>query len=273
LNSLLDLAPTAELVERDAWLDLFAAAPDHVRAGLGLASTAVAGAGLLGCRAIPITELNRAMAVGVEREPSRDELARMTEWLDANATAWALQLAPMVRSEVIHDYAEDLSLIETGAGWAKFLRIGDASEPIKARAQVSPAEVASADAFGRSVAGGFGLPPLCADWFASLVGRPGWHCFVATVDGETAGGATMYLRGGAAWLGIAGTLPAYRGRGIQRSLLEARVNASTNLGVRLQTSETGQPGDPDEAGFSSFRNQARAGFSRAYVRPNLKRRS
>ncbi|NDV89382.1 hypothetical protein GTW51_22240 [Aurantimonas aggregata] len=81
-----------------------AAAPGHVRDRLGLANTTIAGMGLLGCRALPITELNRATAVGIERELLREELEAAVAWLDANAPAWALQVAPIVTSEIICDY-------------------------------------------------------------------------------------------------------------------------------------------------------------------------
>lgn len=271
MSGLQDIGRAAELIERDAWQDLFAAAPDHVRDDLGLASMTIAGTGLLGCRAIPITELNRAMAVGVERELAREDLDTVIAWLDANATAWALQVAPFLQSDVVRAYADDASLTATGAGWAKFVRTDAALEPLRSDAQVDRADAASAVTFGKTVANGFGLPAQCADWFAALVDRPSWHCFLATVDGEAAGGGTMYIRDDAAWLGIAGTLPAYRNRGIQRSLLDARVRAAIAMGTALQTNETGQPNDRDDPGFSSYRNQERAGFSRIYVRPNFKR--
>jgi GNAT superfamily N-acetyltransferase len=262
---------SAELIERDAWLDLFAAAPDHVRESLGLARTTVAGMGLLGCRAIPITELNRAMAVGIEEEPSRNDLDEAVAWLDANATGWALQVAPFVTADAVQAFIAQMSLTATGTGWAKFARTDEASEPLLGTIEVARADSASAASFGSAVAGGFGLPASCADWFAALVDRPSWHCFLAVADGTVAGGGTMYVRDDAAWLGIAGTLPEYRNQGVQRSLLQRRNAAATEMGVRVETSETGQPGEGQAAEFPSFRNMSRAGFTRLYVRANLKR--
>ncbi|NDV89253.1 hypothetical protein GTW51_21560 [Aurantimonas aggregata] len=271
MSSLQDINRVVEMIERDAWLDLFAAAPDHVRDGLGLASVAYAGMGLLGCRALPITELNRAMAVGIERELLREDLEAAVAWLDANATAWALQVSPIVRSEIVRDYTNDVPLVATGTGWAKFVRTDAASTPLRVDAQVTRADRASAAVFGRTVANGFGLPAECADWFATLVDRPSWHCFLATVDGEAAGGGTMYVRDNAAWLGITGTLPIYRNRGIQRGLLDARIKVAVAMGADIQTDETSQPKDREDPGFASYRNQERVGFRRLYVRPNLKR--
>jgi hypothetical protein len=55
---------TLELVEREAWLDLFAAAPDSCTRSLGLKSCRLGTMGLLACREVTITEFNRAMCVG-----------------------------------------------------------------------------------------------------------------------------------------------------------------------------------------------------------------
>jgi hypothetical protein len=66
-----------------------------------------------------------------------------------------------------------------------------------------------------------------------------------------------------AWPGT--TLPAYRGRGVQRAVLACRVSDAAALGAKIVTVETflasGQP--PND----STRNVIRAGFSFAYFRP------
>jgi GNAT superfamily N-acetyltransferase len=268
-----DVHQVVELVERDAWLDLFGAAPEHVRQSLGLQSVTIAGMGLLGCRAIPITELNRAMAVGVQDVPSRDDFDAVLTWLDTHASSWALQIAPNANARGVPDYLEKASLARTGAGWAKFVRTEGvpALEPLGVEVQVETVGAAAADVFGKTVANGFGLPADCAAWFAALVDRPQWQCFLATIDGEPAAGGTMFVRDGAAWLGIEATLPAYRGRGAQRSIVARQVSAAVGMGARVQTCETAQPANRNDPGFSSYRNQERAGFTRTYTRPNFKR--
>jgi GNAT superfamily N-acetyltransferase len=115
------------------------------------------------------------------------------------------------------------------------------------------------------------VAPECAEWFAALVGRPGWYCFLATIDGEPAAAAAMFIRDGAAWSGMSTTLPKYRVRGMQSAMISARLKEAAARGVTWVTSETGQPTVEDDAGFSSYRNQKRAGFERAYIRLNLKR--
>lgn len=270
---LTDIDTVAELIERDAWLDLFAAAPDPVRDTLGLASHTIAGMGLLGCRTIPITELNRTLAVGIERKSSIGDLDAAASWLDEHAVSWAMQIAPRAQTPVLHDYRARAGLSESGAGWAKFVapdapRLRD---PIVEPVRVAVVDRGGADAFGRAVVDGFGLPAACGPWFAALVDRPSWQCFAAMVDSEMAGCGSIFVRNGAAWLGIEATRPAFRGRGLQRSIVAAQMGAAAAWGATVLTCETAQPADHTREGSTSYRNQERAGFLRRYTRPNFKR--
>ncbi len=59
----IEVSLAAKKVELEAWLDLFEAAPVHVRAAFDLASTRIGAMGLQASRGIPITEFNRVMGV------------------------------------------------------------------------------------------------------------------------------------------------------------------------------------------------------------------
>ena len=148
----------AELIERDAWLDIFDAAPDQVRSSLGLASTTIAEMGLLACRAIPITELNRAMSVGVESAPSTDDLDAVASWQNEHAPSWALQIAPGAQTPVLDDYLARASLSEARSGWAKFVTTDACPRtPIDGLARIELLGGADAEAFGRAVVEGLSL--------------------------------------------------------------------------------------------------------------------
>jgi GNAT superfamily N-acetyltransferase len=264
----------AEIAEREAWLDLFDAAPQAARVAFGLSSTRIGGMGLLASRGIPITEFNRAMGVDTQGPlPQRDLLAA-TDWLDSHAAqGWAFQVAPASRAASNLKIIEPLGFSPSGSGWAKFIRRVNESVPAQLPecVDIRIADATIAAHFGATVQAGFGVAPECAGWFAALVGRPGWYCFLATIDGEPAAAAAMFIRDGAAWSGMSTTLPDYRGRGLQSALINARLNEAAARSVTWVTSETGQPTVEDDAGFSSYRNQKRAGFERAYIRLNLKR--
>jgi hypothetical protein len=61
--------------------------------------------------------------------------------------------------------------------------------------------------FGKTVCAGFGMPERLAPWPAALVGREGWHKFVAK-DGDAVAAAALYVRKDIAWLGMRATRPA-----------------------------------------------------------------
>jgi len=84
-------------------------------------------------------------------------------------------------------------------------------------------------------------------------------CFLAWVDGQTAGGAGMYVHDGAAEFGGDSTLRAYRRRGVRTALLRARLQAAQELGLDLVLAMT-EPGTPSQ------RNIERAGLNLAYTR-------
>ena len=118
-------------------------------------------------------------------------------------------------------------------------------------------------------AASFGLAEALAPWAAALVGRPGWRCFLAC-DGRTpVGVGALYLGCGLGWLGFGATLASHRGRGGQGAMLAARITAGRAASCRGFVTETGLP-LPGEAA-PSYRNILRAGFGKAYTRPNLRR--
>ena len=110
------------------------------------------------------------------------------------------------------------------------------------------------------------MPPMLRPWLEALAGRPGWRLYLAS-DGDTpAAGAALYCRDGTAWLGVAATLPAYRGRGAQGALMARRIADAAAAGCRHIATETGEP-VADEPN-SSYDNMLRLGFRAIYSRAN-----
>ncbi len=261
-----------ELVERDAWLDLFAAAPDDCAQHFGISSRRLGDMGLLASREIAIVEFNRAMCVGIVSPATETELDEASAWLQANAAAgWALQVAPAAQTNAVQDWLHRRALTASGTGWAKFERGTSpvAQVPIP-RVHIRLVNAESADAFGQVVQAGFSLPVATAKWFAALFGRPGWRLYLA-YEGETpiASGAT-FVQHRVAWFGIDATLTDYRRRGAQTALINRRIEDGRVARLVGFTAETGQPSAGQEAAHTSYSNYTRAGFTPAYVRPNYK---
>jgi GNAT superfamily N-acetyltransferase len=179
---------------------------------------------------------------------------------------------PVTGSEPEADGAEELLRsrgYERGYAWMKFVR--DEHPPRFSPPDVEIVEAAAGDdtPFGMIAATGFGLPAWASAFFAGLPGRPGWHCYLAKVDGEPAACAAMFVHSGIAELGIAATLEPARGRGCQLALLHRRILDAAAAGCHTLLVETGER-VPDRPS-ASYRNILRAGFEEAYLRPNWQR--
>ena len=92
-------------------------------------------------------------------------------------------------------------------------------------------DAARAEEFGRVASGGFGLPAFTGEWLGGIVGRPGWHCYLALAGDRPVACAVLYATGDIGWLGIGAALPEFRGRGAQSALLAARIRDGAELGV------------------------------------------
>jgi GNAT superfamily N-acetyltransferase len=83
--------------------------------------------------------------------------------------------------------------------------------------------------------------------------------FLATVDGQPAGGAGFWFRDGIAWLAGDSTLKSFRARGIHMSLLRARLRMAAEMGAELVAAST-------LPGSISQRNYERCGFQVMYTK-------
>jgi hypothetical protein len=92
----------------------------------------------------------------------------------------------------------------------------------------------------------------------------GMECYLASIDGKVAGGATLSLRGEIAGLFGASTLPDFRKRGVQTALLRARLRRAAEVRCEIAMS-LAQPGS------HSQRNISRLGFQTLYTRVKFER--
>jgi hypothetical protein len=261
-----------EVVERDAWLDLYAAASDEIARDLGLNSQRLREMAVFASREVPIVEFNRAICVGAVHPLTMTELDEALAWLQANAAGgWAFQISPLARSFVANQWLQRRAMKESRTAWAKF--VWDAAQTERAvasRLDVRLVTAESAKAFGNVVQAGFGLPVATAEWFTALVGRPGWRLYLAYDSEIAVASGAVFVRHDVAWFGIDATLKAHRRRGAQTALINRRIEDGRAAGVAAFTAETGWPAAGEASAHGSFGNYLRAGFRVGYVRPNLK---
>ncbi|HYF94525.1 MAG TPA: GNAT family N-acetyltransferase [Symbiobacteriaceae bacterium] len=105
--------------------------------------------------------------------------------------------------------------------------------------------------------------PAWALWLqGSMVetfGRPDWQTYVASVDGELAGFGQLYIENGVGCLALCGTMPKFRGLGVQTALIRRRVGDAAAAGCELITAQAGD-------GSVSGQNIERAGLRVAYTK-------
>jgi GNAT superfamily N-acetyltransferase len=114
--------------------------------------------------------------------------------------------------------------------------------------------------------GGDSIPPRddLLKWVAVTTRTPGFRFYAARIGGEMAGGASIRLTEGVAQLSGAATLPRFRRRGVQTSLLRARLGDAAEAGCDMAVVTT-QPAS------KSQENVQRASFSLLYSRQLLVR--
>jgi ribosomal protein S18 acetylase RimI-like enzyme len=107
-----------------------------------------------------------------------------------------------------------------------------------------------------------GLPPALHPWIAALVGRAGWHHYLAYRDGVVVAGAALFVQDDVGYLTWAGTQPAARRQGAQTALIAHRLQEASERRCRLVVAETFET-TQDRPGVSC-RNLMRAGFQIAH---------
>ncbi len=120
----------------------------------------------------------------------------------------------------------------------------------------------------RVVVHGFaeGAEPAQIFWdiFPSIFQQRGASCWLARINGESAGGAGMAIYDGIAAIFGAATLLPFRRRGVQTALLRARLRQAAQAGCELAIVGT-------KPGTVSQRNMERQGFRLAYTKAVLLR--
>jgi GNAT superfamily N-acetyltransferase len=254
-------------VERRFWREIWRSVPAGVASehGIELREFGPVQATVVGDLA-ELPMLNLILGATEPGAVEGGELAAALAWVESKRVRPYIPVAPGgERTEAVERWLRARGY-EPAYAWMKFVR--DAHPPRFAAPEVEVVELGGDEdePFGAIAAAGFALPAWGAEFFAGLPGRPGWHCYVARVDGTAQACAAMLVDGEVVEFGIAATLEPARGNGCQRALLHRRILDAAAAGCETLFVETGErvPGRPS----ASYRNILGAGFEEAYLRPN-----
>lgn len=272
MNDLLHSASTlrfeaAQRIEEAAYVDMVAAAPAGYAKANGLRVARLADATCFASKGLPIFLFNRVLRLGTAQPVRGNDLDEVSAWMREHAAAnFNVGLDPNASPASLGESLLARGLIPSGGGIARFFRNATThATPVSSPYVVQRAGVEHRAEFGEAVRQSFGFAPGFEEWIGELAGRDHWHTYIARDGDKAVGVGAMYVEHGTAWLGIGGTLPAYRRSGVQSLLLAQRIDDAVALGVDGIHVETGHPASGDVIG-PSYRNILRAGFELLFVR-------
>lgn len=206
---------------------------------------------------------NRALAMGLHGPVNGDDVECVETFYAARGVPSEIEIASLVDRSLLRLLSQrGYQLVRFRNIYAQALHpldaIGAAPAARSGVAEIHTVDAATAAAWSTTLLDGFGYTrdtdrDRVATWNGMVRSLPGMIALVAVIDGKPVGSASVMVLGSTAVLGGAATLPAFRRRGVQRALIEARLALAARAGGTLAI-VTADPGS------SSGRNAERTGF-------------
>lgn len=257
-----------EELEQDVWLGFHRLATDTERQRAGLATDTTGSLVALAAAEIDVLMFNRVIGLGSRTHAALSDIDRFVDWYRMlGVHRFFVQTAPYAQPEALSAWLTDRGFNHYN-NWAKlFYEIDTRSLPEYA----SPFTIHLADKrysrfWSTSITRAFDWPPALEPITSRLFDEPGWHIYVATLEGTVAAAGALYISDRAGYLGPATTLPEFRNRGAQSALITHRIREAHKRGCTLLVTETAE--DTKQKSSPSYRNLQRLGFDLAYLRPN-----
>jgi hypothetical protein len=269
-------AAAIEAAEARAWADLYAAAPAQFAATAGLGSLEVAGALLLHWAATGRRYFSRVIGLGVAApatEAALDEVLAI--YAQLGICRFLLQSLPQCRPAVYDEWLHHRGL-EPFDAQDRIVRGGEPLEGAVAAGgddglAVEPVRTGTADEWAEFLQRAYGLDT--GRWLQELIGRPGWHQYIArSADAKIVGARGMFVGpDGIAWLGMDGPVPGVMtdAYGPDAAICEYMVADGLARGARGFVADIEAPSESfDTPAYEYF---PRLGFRRPYARTHYAR--
>lgn len=261
----------AEAAEAASWRDLYAAAPRAWADGAGVGTREVAGALVLSWAATGRRYFNRAVGLGViepATEAALDDI--LSGWERQGITAFLLQSLPECRPAAYRRWLvqrglEPFDRQERVVRDGRPLALPVASPPTAREIEVERVTRATADEWAAFVERVYRLDT--GPWLPNLIGRLGWHQYVAREAGRIVACRGMHIGPhDAAWLGMDGPVPGVTTDDFEpdAALLEFIVADGLTLGARSFLADIEAPSEALDT--PAYRTFGRLGFRRPYIR-------
>ena len=223
----------------------------------------------------PGSPLSQAMGFGLDGPVGDDLLDRLEGFYDQRGNATSIEVASLADPAFLpklsargYRIAEQTHMLARSLVDPTPTQPGERDEKAAAIVVERVGGPERLDAWSRVVLGGFfegegAPPPEIAEVMTALISAPGSSAWLASLhDGGAsipAAGASLLVHGGVGLLAGDATLPRYRGRGAQASLILARLSAAIEAGCDLAAVCV-------NPGSASQRNYERLGFRLIHAR-------
>jgi hypothetical protein len=264
-----------EAAEARAWADVYSAAPADWAAEVGLGFREVAGALVIQWAATGRRYFSRAIGLGVVEPASGEAIDEILRgWDEAGISMFLLQSLPHCRPEGYEDLLRERGL-EPFDAQDRVVRDGSplaipVEPPGDRDLPVERVTAERADEWADFLQGVYRLDT--GSWLQLLIGRPGWHEYVAREDGEVVAARGMFVGpDGAAWLGMDAPVPGVMTDDyeLDAALCAYIVADGLTRGATSFLADIELPSpELDTPAYGYF---ARLGFRRPYVRTHWTR--
>jgi hypothetical protein len=260
-----DRAALLEEVELAAIRSIVDAAAPDLAERLGLRHAPLGRAGAVVAASCDVPLLNRAIGLGLLAPGDAAAVDQVVGLWAGTGLTYLVQVVPHAETPDLRAALEERGLARLDA-WAKVWRDAAPAPAAATDLRVEAVGRERAADVARILCAGFGLPEAVGGLFASVLGRDGWHTYMAFDGDAPVATGSLFVRGRVGALQAAATLPSHRRRGAQGALVAHRIRDGLALGCRMFVAEAAE--DTPEAPNPSYHNLLRAGFRLAYLRRN-----
>lgn len=260
----MDVAQIARLEEHRQAITLSEIAGDWLEVGGGRAA-----------RGEPGIWANIAMGLGLSGQVAREEIDCAIEWYLEAGIEPRFEICPFVDEDLLRT-CEAAGLVLRAFENIFCLQLAEAGEPLLAKDDgslslpgleiriVDRDQASETDAFGRVVAAGFtpegsAVRQEAIAAYTRVARHPRTTAMLVMHEGQAIAGGALDVSGEIASLYAMSVLPEFRRRGIQQTLMAARVAAAQSQSATIATIGA-------RPGISTERNALRQGFKLAYTK-------
>ena len=191
------------------------------------------GATALMARRIPVPHFNTVVGLRTGHETQIEGLAA---WYREGGVSGRFELVPGLHDEKLGRALHEAGYFHSGFHVSLLSEARRTASPLPAETTIELViEEAQIDDFFDAYWRGWNFQHGGREDFKANVrgwrGLPGWSLYLARVDGKPAATAALFMHEGVGYCADAAVDPAFRGRGLQRTLLTRRIADAASAGA------------------------------------------